>query len=380
VDMSGALDPLEFVRLVAAGLDLPVPDRLGAARLALAAAIRAEAADGRSWLLAIENAQDASDDVWSEIKALAHAMELSEGPGAIVLVGPTELAGRLSSRRFTAIAARIEAHVHLLPLDVEEAGELLLGWVDLGNPELELLHRDAAGNPRRLLQLATRKVRPVRSVSVSGPRPAPPSMTEIPGSGELAPSPTGRIQDHRAVAVSISGRSEPSASDESPLPAASASMTPLVPSRPPLRVEDGLIEVGWEGSLEPELASPAEEASEPVSRLKVETPVPPGELADATSCLPPLPIEKELPSEEMIEDHYAALQAWTEWAKNRGRGETDQAGAARKARPAGTDRSDDAAAPQEDPAAALVAGRIWAEGQHDHAPYSQLFTRLRQSR
>src|SRR5262249_2163708 len=31
VDMSAALDALEFLRLIAAGLELPVPDRLGAA-------------------------------------------------------------------------------------------------------------------------------------------------------------------------------------------------------------------------------------------------------------------------------------------------------------------------------------------------------------
>ena len=38
--------------------------------------------------------------------------------------------------------------------------------------------------------------------------------------------------------------------------------------------------------------------------------------------------ESELPSEEMIEDHYAALQAWTEWAKNRGRASIPSATAA----------------------------------------------------
>ena len=157
VDASGALDALEFLRLVAAGLELDVPDRLGAARLALGAALRDEAAEGRSWLLAVENAQDASDEVWSELKALAHAMEASDGFGAVVLVGTTELARRLSTRRFAAIAARVEAHVHLLPLDVDEARELLRGHAELDQAELESLHRDASGNPRRLIQLARRK-------------------------------------------------------------------------------------------------------------------------------------------------------------------------------------------------------------------------------
>ena len=65
------------------------------------------------------------------------------------------------------------------------------------------------------------------------------------------------------------------------------------PSRPPLRVEDGLIEVGWAGD-------PADEE--------------PADFDDSDE------IDEFDPEEgEPVDDHYAALQAWAEWARNRDR-------------------------------------------------------------
>jgi general secretion pathway protein A len=152
---------------------------------------------------------------------------------------------------------------------------------------------------------------------------------------------------------------------------------PLVPIRPPLRVEEGLIEVGWEGNLEAEAASPMESTA-PVATGRTAT----AGLLDADKepvSAPPAATEAEaepeLPSEEMIEDHYAALQAWTEWAKNRGRG-IDPGSAAGPAANAPEESGDSLEGRNGAPRAA----RVWSEGQHDHAPYSQLFTRLRQSR
>src|SRR5690606_14666853 len=73
---------------------------------------------------------------------------------------------------------------------------------------------------------------------------------------------------------------------------------PLIPSRPPLREEEGMIEVGWSGSLEAEIRL-SETLEDPASREGFAQTAPLGE--------------------ETVEDHYAALQAWTEWARNRGR-------------------------------------------------------------
>ncbi|HEX8201244.1 MAG TPA: type II secretory pathway protein ExeA, partial [Isosphaeraceae bacterium] len=121
-----------------------------------------------------------------------------------------------------------------------------------------------------------------------------------------------------------------------PTPSPAAAEAPqFVPSRPPLRVEDGLIEVGWEPQAEP--------ASEPLD------PDPATEGGDG--------------SPEPIDDHYAALQAWNEWAQNQGR---HPAPASPDAEPAG---------PNSRPAPAL-GQYVWAEGQQGFAPYSQLFSRL----
>src|SRR5206468_3810786 len=111
---------------------------------------RAESAIGRSWLLVIENAQDGSAQVWSEVQALVHDMEAARGLGAMLLVGPTELARKLSTRQFASLASRLGAHAHLLPLDLDEARSLLdcqdrMPAAELH--ELENLHRDEGGNP-----------------------------------------------------------------------------------------------------------------------------------------------------------------------------------------------------------------------------------------
>ena len=92
--------------------------------------------------------------------------------------------------------------------------------------------------------------------------------------------------------------------------------------------------------------------------------------------------ESELPSEEMIEDHYAALQAWTEWAKNRGRASIPSATAASEqverveVSKATMVRAEDEQVTVEE----FPAPGFRAEPQHEHALYSQLFSRLRQSK
>jgi hypothetical protein len=136
----------------------------------------------------------------------------------------------------------------------------------------------------------------------------------------------------------------------------------LIPTRPPIRVEDGLVEVGWEGDLEAELAH-ADGSMDP----EVSSPVEPYH------------------NEELVEDRYAALQAWTEWARNRER--SSEAGTpsgephpppdkvADPERPSGEERPI-----ASEPSTAAPGATVRAETPHDFAPYSQLFTRLRQSK
>jgi general secretion pathway protein A len=84
----------------------------------------------------------------------------------------------------------------------------------------------------------------------------------------------------------------------------------------------------------------------------------------------------------MIEDHYAALQAWTEWAKNRGRASSLSATpASEQVEPAAVSKAAMARAKDEqDTMEESPAPGLRAELQHEHAPYSQLFSRLRQSK
>ena len=84
--------------------------------------------------------------------------------------------------------------------------------------------------------------------------------------------------------------------------------------------------------------------------------------------------------EEAIEDHYAALQAWTEWARNR-----DRLNPQSTRNPALEDDSesntdDEPTSAVDDESNAELSGDVRAESEHDHAPYSQLFTRLGQPR
>jgi general secretion pathway protein A len=380
VDMSEALDALEFLRLIGHGLGINAADRLGAARLDLARALQDDSSDGRSWLLVVENAQSTPAQVWNEIQAMVHAMEESEGFGAVILVGPTKLARQLATRSLSSLATRIRTHVHLLSLDLDESLELVQARGGFGNLDraiLEELHRVARGNPRLLLQLLRRRswataAPPITSQPATLRRlPEPPADPVVARSDVIAEPAPGEISaTNRGLQVPPRGSAV--TADESGTPA-----PPLVPSRPPLRVEEGLIEVGWGGNLEAEAAVSAGESVAPLV-----TDLPAAGQSESPGEEMIEDHEGELPSEEMIEDHYAALQAWTEWAKNRGRASSPSATAASEQveraavlKAAMVPAEDERYAVEEFPAPSLRA-----ELQHEHAPYSQLFSRLRQSK
>ncbi len=381
VDMSEALDALDFLRLIGRGLGINAADRLGSARLDLARALQDDSNDGRSWLLIVENAQSTPAQVWNEIQAMVHAMERSEGFGAVILVGPTRLASLLASRSLNTLATRIGTHVHLLSLDLDESLELVQARGGLGNLDraiLEELHRDARGNPRLLLRLLRKGSWTTAAPAITGQPatlrrlPEPPAHPVVARSNMIAEPAPGEVSATQGkLAAPPRGGAVTDAGSGSPAP-------PLVPCRPPIRVEEGLIEVGWEGNLEAEEA--AVPAGESVAPLVAGLP-PVGESVSPRQEMT-LEHETELPSEEMIEDHYAALQAWTEWAKNRGRASSLNATAVGEqlervavAKAAMAQAEDEPETMEECPAPGLRA-----ELQHEHAPYSQLFSRLRQSK
>jgi general secretion pathway protein A len=350
VEMTEALEPLEFLALLGRGLVGTPSERLGATRLALLAALGDEARDGRSWLLVLENAHLASLAVRSELLALIHGMEAGDGFAGILVLGPTALARQLAGREWTALASRLTSHLHLLPLDVDECRELAGRYCGPNAPDqatLERMHRDCGGNPRRLVQ-GFRRRSGLAGVRVAGSATAAARLPEPSTPLGATSFPTAAL----AAATAIQPR------QVAPAPGPPE----LLPARPPLRVEEGLVEVGWEGSLEAD-GSPASESAN--------APLP---IAAEHSQIQPA-------GEETIEDHYAALQAWNEWARNRGRPTEPTptgSGAAR-----GAERPEFSLPPGDEDAGRASGVRsisgIRAEPQHEHAPYSPLFSRLRQS-
>jgi hypothetical protein len=117
-------------------------------------------------------------------------------------------------------------------------------------------------------------------------------------------------------------------------------------SRPPLIVEDNLIEVGWS----PE-GDPLDDEGIP-----------------ETSGDPSTPEE----GEEEVRDHYAALQAWREWTENQ----------ARRVQAPPRPVVEPESAVESDPVDSPLARRptIWADGEQSFAPFGQLFSRMAQSR
>ena len=99
---------------------------------------------------------------------LANRLGRLEGFEGILLAGQTSLARRLGLRSLASLASRLVARVRLRPIDADEARTLLnarfvdRSWdVDV----VERLHRDAWGNPGRLVALADR-------LAPKGPRPS----------------------------------------------------------------------------------------------------------------------------------------------------------------------------------------------------------------
>jgi len=383
VDLATAMNGLEFLRLIGHALGVSVTNRLGAARLLLQGALQDEATDGRRWLLVVDEAHRGSSAVWDEIQAIINQLGGPAGFAALVVLGQTELARALSTRSHGAFASRLSLHVHLMPLDLDEARDLLGYPGRLGaaaEPALEALHRDARGNPGKLLHLAH----------------ARPGLWQ-PGSNHDRRR-QARAQQRLAAANLTQAREPLVFEDEKPgngeeRPAAARSdAPPLIPAKPPIRDEDGLVEVGWDGDLESELVA-----------------------AGGAPTGPRRPVADD-PSfnEELIEDRYAALQAWAEWTRNQGQstGENPVTQSAQPRRSpsetdvpeqaTGSDQADtfdpaDAAGPAPPfgpataadptgqfgpaagagPAAAIPPAGVRAERQHEFAPYSHLFTRLK---
>jgi type II secretory pathway predicted ATPase ExeA len=313
LDLTPATDPAGLLRLLGHELGLE-----GAAdRIALGDFLAEQAADRRRWGLILDETHGASGLVLEEIRVISNRLGRADGFSGLVLVGQTPLARRLATRSLSALEARLAARVHLRPIDADEA-RALLEWTGDSDREadpewMERIHRESGGNPRRLLALAAVAHSRPSTDQRNAEEPGTPTMTQP------APvQPVGRLGENR----------------------------------PPIRVEEGLIEVGWE----PEADAALEPAGE----------------ANRTD-----------PEPVAVNDHYAALQAWDEWARNQGR-QAEEATATRAAAwieaPSTALQTDEGRDEPETGGETPSGPHVWAEGQQGFAPYGQLFTRLRQSR
>jgi type II secretory pathway predicted ATPase ExeA len=367
VDLTRAMTAIDFLQLIGHSLGVPLAEGLGAARARLNAILRDDDVDGRRWLLVVDEAHRGAPVVWDEIQALVNQSGRPGGFAALVVLGDTELVRAFAARGFNGFASRLRVHLHLPPLDLDEARELLAltgqGHV-AAHRDLEELHRDARGNPAGLLRLTQQRPAPWRLISDLSPgrtsRDGEPAWPSFPASRTRNSTDPDQSEDLEIDQQASASRVAPALLDH-----VRAEMAPLIPAKPPIRMEDGLVEVGWDGDLESELGEPEETASTSEPRL-----------TDDSSF-----------NEELIEDRYAALQAWSEWTESQKQTASRSVATENSAPRSSMDptsigdspQAEKSSGPVETSAATTPPG-IRVEPQHEFAPYSQLFTRIRQSK
>jgi hypothetical protein len=368
VDLAAEMNAVEFLRLIGHPLGVSASSRLGKARIRLQDALADQSTEGRRWLLVINHADRGRSGVWDELQAVANQLGRPRGFAALFVVGGTGLTRSLVSRRSSlGLAASISLHIHLKPIDLDEARELLEAAREIGPIDdltLEDLHRKSHGNPALVLRLAQAWVqrRRVGSGAIGGRTTAFHdrgmeylSATQAVNAGSLDAEARPDLSHEVVKEQSGSTRLAVRGLRRAEAPA-------LIPSKPPLRDEDGLVEVGWEGDVEDELSAPERAPIDPAS-------------------FPPHDSSLDL---ELIEDHYAALQAISERTRSEawlaaGVPGTEQ-GETTADMSVETGESTEPSQEGRPAAAAAAPGGIRAEGQHEFAPYSQLFTRFRQSK
>ena len=270
--------------------------------------------DGGRTVLVLEECHNADAALLEEVRVLANQMEFASGLTSIGLVGQTTLLRRVTSRSYWSLASRISARVHLRSLDADEVAtylEILAPERPCSVRQAEGLHVATAGNPRLLRQ-------------------------------KLAKLPAERMKIVAPLVVEpVSAKVEPRASVVSAGPL-------LGPSRPPIRLEEGVIEVGWR----------PDESTESDEDVLQEN----GELA--------------------VNDHYAALQAWNEWSRAQAppppQAEPSRV-AAMVTNPVNVTVNVDDDDEELDESEAAEPPWVRADEQHGFSPFSPMFSRLKRT-
>ncbi|MEW4569375.1 ATP-binding protein [Tautonia sp. JC769] len=410
VDASPSDSGLDLLRRVLRGLGRRDAATVLDPRAELLDELAEQTEDSRRWVVVLDEGQNASDAVLEEFRLLANRLGQADGVAGLVLIGRTGLALRLRGRSWESLQARLALHAPLGPVDAEEA-RTLLEW---SLPDhswtletIETLHARAAGNPARLLRLADRLAPAVRPEPT--PRAArlasPPAAATAPISGsppdrESTPPRTG--SPRLSPFVRPPG---PIVAEAPPIPDAPRCDPPrLGEARPPLRFEDGVIEVGWadaeDPSADPDLGPFTEVDAEADLDAESDVILAPIDLAEslddaleiglhapsAPAGADRRPIE---PSTVAIDDPYAAIQAQLQWAlaleAARGLNGTPAGGLAAHD-PTRDPRipcaCEGEAAPQDDAregldwSSARPSAQVRAESGQEFAPYSRLFSQL----
>jgi hypothetical protein len=287
------------------------------------------ALEDRAWGLIVDEAHLAGPELLEQIRVLANASVLGRWLRPIVLCGQTALLRRLRGPSLSSLDTRIESRIHLKPLDADEAIEWLtaLGST-LPTERAEAWHRDALGNPARLRRLWAQHTT-LAPIALLRPAPELPSRSE-----PTAPSP--------------GSASLPPLGD-----------SPLVPSTPPLQIDEGVIEVGWA------------EGDSSARGVDLSSAKPLAVFEDAVRTQPDLTGLGDARSVERISDRYAALQAWNEWSAGAG----DQAGNGLSTSPSDPGSNSLETSSSDDDQADGPLGRpgVWAEPADQFAPYGDLF-------
>jgi hypothetical protein len=242
------------------------------------------------------------------------------------------------------LAAHVGLHIHLRPIDLDEARELVESVGVSVPPDslaLEELQRDSRGNPAVLLRLVERSFQWPRDTQAADPRFR--QHLRVRGIEQSGATRT-TYQSHLDAEARPDLAQEVVKQETGSTPSTArgpgrAEIPALVPSKPPIRDEEGLVEVGWDGDLEDELSSMNTAPSGPASFLSPEREAWLKRTDPATDT-------REAPADYQVQHSGKVMPA---------------------------------ASGQPSSSASAPAG-IRAEGQHEFAPYSQLFTRFRQSK
>lgn len=330
IDLSSHLGVHGVYRLILRGLGRSFPSTLDVAdaRIALEEALIESTLDGTHWGLILDEGHNGEDSVLEEIRVLSNRLGAPEGLAGIVLAGQPGILRRLAQRPLSALASRLVDRVHLRPFGLNEMVEFVRQrepGVSRDPLELERLHREIDGNPRLLCLWNPEPSRP--SATRAG-NPARPSPVVIP---------------------------------------------PMVPVRPPLRVGEGMVEVGWETPAGPEDPDDQEGWEAAASTTPERRPESSGDLSEHRVDPP-------------VEDYDEALRAWSVWTRHPSRPDsivpdpTIRSGPAQETDGTFSAEVDEEEEEMEPTSDGPVDPDLRVESEHGFAPYGQLFSRLKEAR